>query len=265
MKKTYDETQLRQAIVSNFSVAGVLRQLGLKPAGGNYKTINREISDLNLDISHFTGQGWSVGRIEPPKPARSLEEILVKNSPQRSSSHLRRRLIKEGIFKPLCNSCGLEEWLDKSIPLELEHINGDSGDNRINNLCLLCPNCHAFTPTYRGRNIGKFNPSPHGETTDTESLSLSAERCAGLNPAGGTNNCLDCNHIISSRGTRCKSCRGKLQEEKIIWPPVDLLVEELLKGGNYCQIAKRLGVSDNAIRKYILRNGLTLPSRRKSI
>lgn len=52
-----------------------------------------------------------------------------------------------------CESCNLEEWLGNKIPLELDHINGVNNDNRIENLRILCPNCHALTPTYRGKNI----------------------------------------------------------------------------------------------------------------
>ena len=61
--------------------------------------------------------------------------------------------IKSGIFKHKCYKCNLYEWQSKPIPIELEHINGDHFDNRIENLTILCPNCHALTPTYRGKNI----------------------------------------------------------------------------------------------------------------
>ena len=55
----------------------------------------------------------------------------------------------------ICSRCNLTEWLGQLIPLELEHIDGDNSNNSLENLCLLCPNCHALTPTYRGKNIGK--------------------------------------------------------------------------------------------------------------
>lgn len=157
MTKTYSDIQLIEAVAQNKSIAGVLRQLNLKPAGGNYKTVHSEIVRLKLDSSHFNkdggGQGWRKGSSIPVRSRMPLVEILIVNSPYKSSSNLRQRLINENIFKPICSSCRLEEWLDKPIPLELEHINGNSSDNSIDNLCLLCPNCHALTSTYRGKNI----------------------------------------------------------------------------------------------------------------
>jgi 5-methylcytosine-specific restriction endonuclease McrA len=71
------------------------------------------------------------------------------------SYKLKNRLIKEGIFNAICSSCKLDEWLGKPIALELDHINGNSSNNNLDNLRLLCPNCHAQTDTYRGKNIGK--------------------------------------------------------------------------------------------------------------
>ena len=69
---------------------------------------------------------------------------------------LRQRLIKEGLKLHQCESCLCETWMGQPIPLELDHINGDRWDSRLENLRLLCPNCHAQTDTYRGRNIGNY-------------------------------------------------------------------------------------------------------------
>ena len=91
-----------------------------------------------------------------------IQEILIKGSTYQSYK-LKKRLIKEGLKKQCCECCGLTTWRQQPIPLELHHINGDNKDNRIENLQLLCPNCHAMTKNYRG-----LNKSAHRETDEVE-------------------------------------------------------------------------------------------------
>jgi hypothetical protein len=81
-----------------------------------------------------------------------LEDILAGLHPQYQSNKLRLRLLEEGIFAHKCNNCELTDWLGNPIPLELEHIDGNSSNNKLENLELLCPNCHSLTDTYRGKN-----------------------------------------------------------------------------------------------------------------
>lgn len=77
-----------------------------------------------------------------------LEDLLVSNRPQTSRKHLKRRLLKAGLLVNTCYICGISEWLGKNLILELDHINGKNTDNRLENLRLLCPNCHSQTMTY---------------------------------------------------------------------------------------------------------------------
>ena len=153
MRTKYSEQDLIEAVKTSSSIADVCRKVGLKPAGGNYKTIKQKIIKFNIDDSHFLGQGWNVGLKFNPKPAKDIEQYLVENSTYQSSK-LAKRLLKEGYKEHKCEVCELTEWLGKLIPLELHHINGISSDHRIDNLQLLCPNCHAQTDNYRGKNIG---------------------------------------------------------------------------------------------------------------
>ena len=81
---------------------------------------------------------------------KPLEDYLVKNS-SISSNHLKLRLIKAGVLEYKCKRCGIDQWLNNKLVLQLDHINGDHYDNRIENLRLLCPNCHSQTPTF---NVG---------------------------------------------------------------------------------------------------------------
>lgn len=147
--KRYTELEFIEAVASSTSLRQILNKLGLAEAGGNYFLCRKHISDLQLDDSHITGKGSNKGKIFGPK--RNIEEYL-SNRCSILSYKLKNRLLKEKILLPICSNCKLETWLNSPIPLELHHINGNSQDNTLSNICLLCPNCHAFTITYRGKN-----------------------------------------------------------------------------------------------------------------
>jgi hypothetical protein len=123
------------AAASSHSIAGMCKKLGLKPAGGNYHTIKEKIAILNIDTSHFTGQASNLGKRFVVRP-RSLQQI-------------KKWLIEDRGHQ--CQSCGLAEWLELPITLEMEHIDGNTQNNENDNLKLLCPNCHSQTKTWRRR------------------------------------------------------------------------------------------------------------------
>ena len=118
--------------------------------------MRRAFLRLGVDTSHFKGQGSSKWTPRPPTQRRPLEEILVAGRSTSSSSKLKKRLIATGLKDWKCEICGLTEWNGEPIPLELDQVNGRSDDNRLENLRLVCPNCHAQTPTYRGKNVGAY-------------------------------------------------------------------------------------------------------------
>jgi len=111
--------------------------------------IKKYIKEYNLNTSHFTGQGWLKGKTHTftQKP---LSKILVDGKYYKSY-RLKERLIRAGLKNRECEMCGIVKWNNKVAPLELDHISGIKTDNRIENLRILCPNCHAQTPTYRRR------------------------------------------------------------------------------------------------------------------
>ena len=153
------KTDYENAAKTSQSIAGMCRYFGLKPCGGNYKIIHKAIKEYDLDISHFTGQGWNSGLKFKPFEEKPIDKILVANSSYQSFK-LKRRLLQKGLKKHICEQCGLIEWQGKPIPLELHHKNGNNRDNRIENLLLLCPNCHALTESYRGKNKGNGRGLP---------------------------------------------------------------------------------------------------------
>jgi len=148
----YALEQLTQAISDSTSLRQVLIKLDVSPYGGNYTTLKKAIKHCELNVSHFNGQAWNKGKTIAAK--YTLNDYLENKSPIQSYK-LKKRLLDNKIFKPVCSNCCHKTWIDKPIPLELDHINGDNKDNRLKNLRLLCPNCHALTPTYRSKNRGR--------------------------------------------------------------------------------------------------------------
>lgn len=150
-KRLWTEEQLRISARNSTSYGQLLRGIGLRYAGGNYAQIRRYIKELSIDISHFKGRAWNKGMRGVGKPRIPLEKILVKNS-EYQSFKLKNRLFNLGLKPQYCESCRwAKRTADGYLPLELDHINGDHYDNRIENLRILCPNCHALTPHHRGR------------------------------------------------------------------------------------------------------------------
>ena len=149
-KSKISDEEFIKVIKKSLSIHQALLFLGLKSAGGNYQTFHRRVEYLKIDTSHFTGQAHNVNKKFGPK--RPTEDYL-NNKYLIRSSELKNRLLKEGLKTHQCEKCNLSEWLGLKIPLELHHVNGNSSDNSILNLMLLCPNCHSFTDNYRGKNI----------------------------------------------------------------------------------------------------------------
>ncbi len=154
-KRSWTKEDLIIAVSMSKSYRQVLAQLRLVEAGGNYEQIKKYIKVYNISIKHFSGKAWNKGMKGRYQPMLPTADILKNNSDYQSFK-LKKRLFVEGLKKPECEECG---WAKKSedgrIPIELDHINGNRYDNRIENLRILCPNCHSLKPTHRGRNKKK--------------------------------------------------------------------------------------------------------------
>ena len=153
--RKWNEESLRVAVATSFSKRQVLHKLGLVEAGGNYEQIGKYITLYKIDSSHFLGQKINLGKIIPREPVYKLKQLLVAGSTFQSYK-LKKRLFSEDIKKQECEMCGWAKVsVDGRIPLELDHINGIHSDNRLDNLRVLCPNCHSLQSTHRGRNKKK--------------------------------------------------------------------------------------------------------------
>lgn len=148
-----DGKEIAHAVAESRSRAEALRRLGVPTDSRGYRRLAEWIDITGVDVSHWRGQAWAKGRRRPDRQI-PITDSLVKGQ-LRASSDLRKRLIREGIKAQRCEQCAGATWQGRPMPLELDHINGDRTDNRLKNLRILCPNCHAQTPTYRGRNIGR--------------------------------------------------------------------------------------------------------------
>jgi len=119
------------------SLAQLLKKIDLKVAGGNYAHMKKTLQRLNVDCSHWKGQGWN------------KDQQLKDWSSYSRASNIKPHLIKRRGHK--CEKCKLEEWIGKPIPLEIHHKNGDRTNNEYNNLELLCCNCHALSKNWRNK------------------------------------------------------------------------------------------------------------------
>jgi len=137
--KAYTDEDLIKNAKDVKSIAGLLESIGLRKAGGNYYTMKRHLQRLQIDTSHWTGQGWSKG------------EQLKDWSDYTKNQYLKPHIIKERGHQ--CEECKRKTWMGDPIALELHHKDGNRTNNETDNLQLLCPNCHAQTNNYKSKNF----------------------------------------------------------------------------------------------------------------
>ncbi|WP_206320388.1 HNH endonuclease signature motif containing protein [Streptomyces zingiberis] len=144
----HSEERLREAVRQSRSIAEVVRRLGISPVGGNQAHIGRRVGALGIDTSHFR-------TVRPERPGKAPGDRLVLGSPSGGrvpGRRLRAELLRRGVPE-VCAQCGNGPVRNgRPLRLEVDHVNGEWWDNRPGNLRLLCPNCHAVTDSYRGRN-----------------------------------------------------------------------------------------------------------------
>lgn len=139
-----DKTNFVKTCQESGSMSIACSSLGL-----HYNTFRRYAIKFECYKPNPGGKGLSKDR-DPKIP---LQDILDGKRPEYQTFKLKKRLIKAGIKKNICEVCGLTEWNKKPIEMELDHINGVSNDHKLNNLRIICPNCHSQTETFRAKNI----------------------------------------------------------------------------------------------------------------
>ena len=225
-RRTFTPAELEAAVHTSTSMAGVTRALDMAISGANYISLRRAIETAGLVTDH-----WRQGVYQPPL---DLTEVLVADS-TRSLSSFRTRIFAGGLLPERCALCGLgPQWQDRPLTLQIDHINGDRYDHRLENLRTLCPNCHTQTPTFGGKSTSK---TPRRN-------------------AAGTPICRTCGACIDSKGVWCRACVPR--RTKIAWPS-DAALVQMLVTSNFSAVARDLGVSDNAVRKRLRRRKMEGP------
>jgi hypothetical protein len=155
MKHTKDVLEL--LVRNSLSVAEVIRKLGYKNLdGGTHSHISKQIKKFGIDTSHLLGKARQLGTVSNKRIP--WVEILVKDRHpgwKEKTYALRRAMIDSGI-EEICGTCGaFPVWNSKPLVLQISHKNGDSSDNRRDNVGFECPNCHSQTDDFGGRSAGK--------------------------------------------------------------------------------------------------------------
>ena len=150
----YTKEKLEPIVAESRAITEVVRKLGLKASGGNHNHISKKIKSFELDTSHFIGQSWNKGKRPQNKYSEEefIKNVLVLDGPAWNSHPIKLKLFELGLKEKKCEKCCQNEWwFGEILSFHLEHVNGNHRDNRLENLKILCPNCHSQTPTYAAK------------------------------------------------------------------------------------------------------------------
>lgn len=231
----FSKEEIEKFIKESFTIADVCRKCGWQPRGDNYKVIKRYIKEYNLDTSHFTGQRVNIGNRLNKHNEKNAIEYLTTNSYVKTSI-LKNKLFQEGLKEYKCEKCGISEWNGEHISLQLHHINGDNSDNRLDNLQILCPNCHSQTDNFCGKNSSYKKEIKYCEKCGTELKSNRSRLCP-----------------------KCSNIETHLLQRKVERPSKEELFE-MIKNESFESIGRKFGVSGKSITKWCI--AYDLPHRK---
>ena len=152
----YSKEELQHLLDSSNGYGDVLSKIGLGRKGRNPDKLKIIIKEYDLDETKMNknrSEFYKKCAIQTHlKTTKPLSEILVKNSTFTHASYLLKKLVKAGLKEYKCEICGITEWTGKPIVLQVHHKDGDNKNNELENIEIVCPNCHSQTDTYAGKN-----------------------------------------------------------------------------------------------------------------
>lgn len=147
VQRSYTRQELEDAVLASMSLPEVLVKLGIPTSNGGYNRVLRDIQRLEISRDHFTGQRWNVGhRLTSEERRERLLAKLTHDSPARSG--MARLLVAAGLREWKCYECERTKWRGQPVPLQCDHVDGNRRNNTLDNLKLLCGNCHMQTSTW---------------------------------------------------------------------------------------------------------------------
>lgn len=206
------ESDIRQWCKEGLSKFEICIRLNCKP-----ETLNKYLK--LMQIEYKGRQDWAKN-IQFLEKYISYEEYVQRGRVKRGQ--LKKVLLRQGLKEYRCENCGLTTWQNKTIPLELHHKDGNQANIALDNIQLLCPNCHALTENYGCKKLNK------------------------------TYFCPICGNQVKHKGSRCKKCAAieRMDKQGRKRPTKAILLESLSKTQNFCELGRIFGVSDNAIRQW---------------
>ena len=148
MNKKYTKEMLESVVKNCTSWRQLILYFNLKETGGNYSNLQNRCKEFKIDTSHFTGQRWN--QHGHPNFGNNIDvtKVLVLRERKKPSAKTKEFVLNHKLKQYKCEICGISEWLGNPITLQLHHINGNPLDDRLENLQILCPNCHSQTDSY---------------------------------------------------------------------------------------------------------------------
>lgn len=235
--RTYTKQQIEDAVKKSVSWAGVMKILN--PSAeykGSQSNIKKTAVKMGIEFPHFTGQAWNKGKTSVNK--KPLEYYLGGGFIR--SNELKKRLVREGLKKWICESCDNENWMGEKIPLELHHKDHNPTNNKLENLKLVCPNCH-----YKEHNSVR-------EIKERRLIRQQKQKTQKCKVCGKPSK-----NIFCSTSCYHKNSIGKVGNRKAVRPKKEELIQ-MIQNSSFLQVGKSYGVSDNAIRKWCKSYGIDL-------